>query len=257
MCDLFGGVSSAQTGLYQAQSNWSNTMQSIFNSQYKTQQQTLGQLQSLTRQLQLGQTGPGFGGAQNAAYIAGIQNQAAAAARDAIQQQRSIGAGSQIVSGGQVSGGGPGLTRQAGIAAQSAATTTGIIGAQAANALNRELAANYEQGRTNAQDAASMLTSQYTMENPLQYGQMYQAGLDTQWSEEKQMMQERQAAAQAKIGMAMKGALTAATFGAGGIGALGAGEGFGTGLMDFMAGGANEAFGTNFGISGPSAPSAH
>jgi hypothetical protein len=33
---------------------------------------------------------------------------------------------------------------------------------------------------------------------------------------------------------------------------MGAGEGIGGGLKDFLSGGANAAFGTNFDISGPS-----
>src|ERR1700688_3844444 len=95
MCDLFGGPSSGETNAYDNQVGITNSMRSAFNQQYAQQQGVLNQLNGQIMRIQSGQTGPGFGGAENASNIALIQNQGAAQARNAIQAERMQSAGIQ------------------------------------------------------------------------------------------------------------------------------------------------------------------
>jgi hypothetical protein len=239
---MFGGPSAQETSTLQSQTQLANALWSNFNQQYQQQQGVLSQLQAQIGRIQSGQTGPGFSGAENAARIALIQNTTAAEARNAVQAARSVGAGTQVSPSG-------GMTRQSGINQQVGAQIASKIGAAGSNALLAEQAENFATGRENAYRTAGALQALSGDYNPAAYSGQENAALGQRFSMADKINQENIQRSQAIFGAATKLAMGAATFGAGGIGALGAGESFGEGASDFLSGGANAAFGTNFGIN--------
>lgn len=241
MCDLFGGPSQGEQTAYQETSALSQSLLSNFRQQYAQQQSTLGQLEGEISRIQTGQTGPGFSGEENAALRSEIVNQGAAAARNAIQANRSVGSGATG-------------TLTSGINAQVEGQIGAITGTDTANQLLKETTANYAQGRENAIRAASAFQTMYNSFNPTAYAGMAGQELGQQFTEADKINQEKIARSQAIAGLVEKVGLGAATFGAGGIAALGSGESFGEGLGDFFKGGMNASFGTNFGINSGSAP---
>ena len=74
MCDMFGGSSAAENAGLAQEQGLASTFSADMAQQYQQQQATNTQLQSEIGRLQTGTTGPGFGGAENEAYISGIQN---------------------------------------------------------------------------------------------------------------------------------------------------------------------------------------
>ena len=244
MCNMFGGPSAAEKSTLMSQTQLSNALWSNFQQQYQQQQGVLKNLQAQIGRIQSGQTGPGFSGAENAARIALIQNTTAAEARNAVQAARSVGAGTQVSPSG-------GMTRQSGINQQVAGQIASKIGAVGANALLGEQAENYATGRENALRTAGALQALAGEYNPAAYSGQEESSLGQQFGMADKIRQQEAARSQAIFGAATKLAMGAATFGLGGIGALGSGESFGEGLGDFLKGGANAEFGTNFGISGP------
>lgn len=242
MCNMFGGPSAAENATLQSQTQLSQAMWASFNQQYNQQQDVLKNLQTEIGRIQSGQTGPGYSGAENAERIALIQNTAAAAARNATQAQRSLGAGSQVSPTG-------GMTRQSGINQQTAAQIAAKVGAEESNNLIAENIQNFQQGRDNAAATVGALNALSGRYNPAEYSGQENADLGQQFKIADTINQENIQKSQAIAGFATKLALGAATFGAGGIGALGSGESFGEGVGDFLKGGMNETFGTNFGIN--------
>lgn len=245
MCNMFGGPSAAENSTLQSQTELSNALWSNFQQQYQQQQGVLQNLQTQIGRIQSGQTGPGFSGAENAARIALIQNTTAAEARNAVQAARSVGAGTQVSPSG-------GMTRQSGINQQVAGQIESKVGAAGSNALLSEQAENFAQGRENAYRTVGALQSLSGDYNPAAYSGQENSALGQRFNMADKINQQNIQRSQAIFGAATKLALGAATFGAGGIGALGSGESFGEGASDFLSGGANAAFGTNFGINGPS-----
>lgn len=241
MCDLFGGPSAAEKSSLQRQTAISNAMWSNFQQQYQQQQGALKNLQAEIGRIQSGQTGPGFGGAENAARIALIQNTSAAQARNAIQAVRSRGAG--VAGGAGGAGTVPGAA--AGIGAQTDAAIQAQVGANEANQLIAEQGENFAQGRTNAERTAAGLSQLAGLYSPTQYGSEAESANAQNFSMADKINQENIAKTQAEIGFGTKLALGAATFGAGGIGALGAGESFGEGASDFLHGGLNALSGSD------------
>lgn len=242
MCNMFGGPSAQEKATLQSQTNLANALWTNFNQQYQQQQDVLKNLQTQIGRIQSGQTGPGFSGEENAARIALIQNTTAAEARNAVQAARSVGAGTQTSPTG-------GMTRQSGINQQVAGQIASKIGAAGSNALLAEQAENFAQGRENAYrtvGALSALSGQY---NPAAYSGQEEGALGQQFNMADKIRQQEAARSQAIFGAASKLALGAATFGLGGIGALGAGESFGEGASDFLSGGMNATFGTNFSVN--------
>jgi hypothetical protein len=121
------------------------------------------------------------------------------------------------------------------------------------NALTQQ---NYNIGRQNywqAAGAENALAGQYGSAASSEGGLALNAGNEA-WNQATGIQTAKQQQAQA-IGASIGGIASAAlpVIG-GGIGALGAGEGFGQGAMDFLSGAGNEALGQNvFNVSGPSA----
>lgn len=243
MCNMFGGPSYSEKATLQQQSQLADAMWSNFNQQYQQQQDVLKNLQTQIGRIQSGQTGPGFSGEENAARISLIRNTTAAEARNAVQAQRSVGAGEQVSPTG-------GMTRQSGINQQVAGQIYSKIGAAGSNALLAEQAENFAVGRDNAYKTVGALQSLSGDYSPATYSGQEEAALGQKFGMADKIRQQEAARSQSIFGAATKLALGAATFGAGGIGALGAGESFGEGVGDFLKGGMNEEFGTNFGVNG-------
>ena len=243
MCDLFGGPSAGENNAYDNQVGITNSMRSAFNQQYAQQQGVLSQLNGQIMRIQSGNTGPGYGGAENASNIALIQNQGAAQARNAIQAERTQSAG---VGGGGTSG----LARSAAINRQISGGIEALAGANTSNQLIGEQAANYAQGRANATQAASgfqALAGDYT---PSTYAGQASQSNQAQFGQADKINQENIAKSQSVLGLVEKGASLATGGLAGGFAALGGGESLGEGLSDFGAGASNAMFNTNFGING-------
>ncbi len=235
MCDYFGGVGTGEEALQQQEQGLAGTMTADFNQQYSQQQASLQQLNNEIGRIQSGNTGPGFGGAENAARISQIQNVGAAAARNAIQAQRSVGAGSQVSAQG-------GLTRQSGINQQTAGQIEERAGAGTSNALLQEQAENYATGRANAISTAQALQTMANSYNPLGYGNAASSANSSAFSQAQTIEQQKQQKAQAIGNLAAQVGITAAT---GGIGGLAGGAGMGGGLTGFLKAGLN-SLGANF-----------
>lgn len=247
MCKMFGGPSSGEKSALQSQTNIGEAMFSNYQQQYQQQQAALSMLQAQIGRIQSGQTGPGYSGQENADRIALIRNTSAAEARNAIQATRSLGAGSQVSPTG-------GMTRQSGINQQVAAQIQSKFGANEANQLIAENVENYATGRENAMRTAGALQALSGDYNPLGYSNAASSSNAQQFKMSQTINQEEAQRSQAIAGLITKAALGAATFGVGGIGALGAGESLGEGASDFFKGGMNALSGTNFSINGPSNP---
>lgn len=246
MCNLFGGPSYGEQAALDSTTEYANAMMANYNQQYQLQQGALTNMQAQVARLQSGQTGPGFGGDENAARIAYIKNLYAAQARNEAQAMRERGAGTQAAPNAT------GMTRQSGINQQTDAEARSRAQAGEANDLIKEQAENFAQGRVNTERAISGWDALAGRYNPQSYAGMAKSGYDTEFGEAQKIQQEKQQRASNIFGAATKLAMGAATFGIGGIGALGGGESFGEGVGDFLKGGMNETFGTNFNLGGPS-----
>ena len=249
MCDLFGGPTSGEENAQAQESQLSKSLMANYQQQYGQQQQVLSQLQSQIGRIQSGNTGPGYGGAENAALISGIQNQGAAATRNATQAALNRMSGQQFGGATDTSG----LARTSAIRGQIAGQIGAVGATNTANALNQEQAANYAQGRTNAIQTASALQTMQGDFNPTAYASGASSTEQASFGQAHEINVEEQQKAQAIAKFIQQGVMTAATAGMGGIGALGAGESFGEGASDFMGGAMNALSGSNaFPINGPS-----
>ncbi len=197
MCDFFGGPSSGEQTAYDNQVGITNSMRSAFTQQYGQQQDALNRFNGQIMRIQSGQTGPGYGGAENASRIALIQNQGAAAARNAIQAERTQSAG---VGGGGTSG----LARNAAISRQISGGIEALAGANTSNQLINEQAENFQQGRVNAAQAASGFSTLAGQYNPLGYAGAASSSNQNQFGQAHQINQEKIAANQALLGTALK-----------------------------------------------------
>ena len=242
MCNMFGGPSAGENNAYDNQVGLTNSLRSAFNQQYSQQQGVLNQLNGQIMRIQSGNTGPGYGGAENASRIALIQNQGAAASRNAIQAEREQSAG---VGGGGTSG----LARSAAINRQISGGIEALSGANTSNQLIAEQAGNFAQGRTNAVQAAQGFQQLAGDYNPAQYASQASGSNQAQFGQADKINQQNIQRSQAIAGLIEKGAGMALTGGMGGFAALGGGEGLGQGLQDFGAGASNAMFNTNFGIN--------
>lgn len=233
MCNMFGGASQAEKSTLGQTRDLATTLLSNFRQRYAQQSDVLKQLAGQIMKIQTGQTGPGFSGAENAARESMIINQGAAAARNAIQAERSRAAGAGPVYGG----GSTGLERTAAINRQIAGGIEALAGANTSNQLLRNTAENYAQGRVNAAQAASGFQALAGEYNPAQYGQMAGTELGQQFNQAHEINQEEIARSQAILGTVTGIGKMAAGFATGGLANLGAGESLGEGFGDFFKGG--------------------
>ncbi len=234
MCNLFGGPSSGETNAYDNQVGITNSLRSAFNQQYSQQQSVLSQLNGQIQRIQSGQTGPGYGGAENASNIALIQNQGAAQARNAIAAERAISAGIANPNAGS-------LTRESGINRQLAGGIEALAGANTSNQLINEQSQNYAQGRANASAAASGFQALAGDYNPAQYASQASSSNQQQFGQADKINQENIQRSQAILGTVEKGLSTVATGGlsfandSNFLSSLGGGKIFGEG--GFLGGG--------------------
>jgi hypothetical protein len=232
MCKMFGGPSREEETLAGQESNLAQDLLANYKEQYGKREDVLRQLGGEISRIQSGNTGPGFGGAENAALISDIQNKGAAAARNAIQatQERAAGQRFQGVTDSA------GLARAAAIRQQvNAAITTGAE-IRTANALNAETAANYEQGRRNAAATASGLATLAGEYTPLQYASGASAATQSAFGMQHEINKEKAERAAAIGGLVKKGIGMAAGAVTGGLAA-------GGGFWDILKGAAGGALG--------------
>lgn len=259
MCD-FGGPSGAEMNTMAKMEDYSNEMMSIARERLPQQDAALQNFGRELMAIQTGQTGPGMSGAERASRQSNILDQGAADIRNQIQAERERRAGVMLGDTSDrraVAGGGDtsGLSRE--IATQSAleAGITAMGQARQSQQLQGLTAEDYALGRANAATALQGYGAQVGQYDPSKYFGAAEEGYQTQFKVEDQIRKEQIAASQAKIGMIEKGVMTAATAGAGGFAALGAGESFGEGLGDFASGAFNAVSGKDlFSIRGPGAP---
>jgi hypothetical protein len=127
-----------------------------YSKLFGQQQGTLANLNSSVLKIATGQTGPGFGAQEENANVAGIQNNAAAAAKNADQATQDQLAGQ---------GGGTGQIR-GGVAGELKAQTATGAANEESSALNANTRANYQQGRVNAQAGAAGYANLAGLQSP-------------------------------------------------------------------------------------------
>lgn len=235
MCDplaMLGvpsGPSSSEQSLAGQESSLSSSLQADFAQRYGQQSQTMAQLNSVINRIQAGDTGPGFGAAEEAARTSDIVNQGAAAARNTEQATRNIGAGQTF--GSNATGQTSAINKQIGERAASSAS------ANTANALIKNTAENFQQGRINAAQTAGGLESLSGIENPLAYAQDASSTNSAAFDQAGKIRQLQDAHA-AGIGNLIKAGVEDVVM-PGISGAMGAGGGFFDSLKGFIGGATN------------------
>lgn len=248
MCNFFGGPTSDEEMQSSKEASYADTLNANYNTEFAGEQAALGQLNTQIGRIESGNTGAGMSPAEYAARQSGIIANAGAEGRNAAQAAQDLGAGH--VFGGQSDS--SGLNRGSAINKQVTASLTGKAEADKANALNNLTSQNFELGRSNAlaaEQGYDALAGKYgSQASSLMtgVGNARTAALDSA----HMINVEKQQKAQAIGKLVTSVALGAATFGMGGIGALGAGESFGEGAKDFLSGGFNALSGQNtFGVN--------
>src|SRR5579859_1266259 len=234
MADCFGGSTGEERGLEAQTSSLSKSLEANYKEAFASQGNELAQLQSEISQIRSGQTGPGFGADELAARRSEIINQAGANARNVEQAEANRSAG-QIFNGSQDSSG---LARASAVRQQLSGEALSASENQKAAALENLTAQNYAQGRVNAYQTAGGLEALSGAYGG-RAGQSLSGSLSaesTAFSQENEIRKQEAARSQAIAGLVEKGAMTAATFGAGGVANLGPGESFGEGASDFFSG---------------------
>ncbi len=156
--DITGGPSgptSQEQALSQQESDLSNTLDAHYQEAFKDQLDSLNMLKSTISRIQSGQTGPGFSAEELAARTGQIVNQAGASARNVEQAEANQGAG-QVFAGSQDTSG---LARGSAIRQQLTGEALSAAENQKSAALENLTAANYGQGRINADKTAAGLES--------------------------------------------------------------------------------------------------
>ncbi len=155
MCNLFGGASGEEKGLQAADSGLSRTLESHYEGAFADQLDSLNMLKSTISRIQSGQTGPGFSADELAARTGQIVNQAGAGARNVEQAEANQSAG-QIFGGASDASG---LARASAVRQQLTGEAESAAENQKSTALENLTAANYAQGRLNADRTAAGLES--------------------------------------------------------------------------------------------------
>lgn len=225
--DCFGGPSQQEKALQAQTSELGSTMQSYFIQEFGAQQQDVANLNAQINRIQSGQTGPGFGAAEQNARVSEIQANAAAQGRNVAQAVRNQGAG-QVFGPGTSTGLTTGMNRALTEKALSSAASGET------SALNQETAENYATGRANAAQAASGYATVAGIQNPTQYGSEASQTLNESFGQAKDI-QEQKAQMLASIGGLVEGGVGMLAGGLGNLdttGSSSAGEQF----QNFFAG---------------------
>lgn len=234
MCNFFGGASSAEQGNAAAETSLAKSLQADFGTRFGEQSKTMQDLTSVISQIQSGNTGPGFGATEEAARTSNIINQGAAEARNVQQAVADKGAGQAF--GSNSSGQASAIRQQLNQKAASAAS------ADTSNALIKNTAENYQQGRINAAQTAGGLESLAGIENPDQLASMASGANEGAFKMNNEINKENTSGGlfgsllTAGVGLAGK-------FISGGMSGLGPGGEGNTNVGDFFKGGISGAFG--------------
>jgi hypothetical protein len=196
--DLFGGPSSQQQGLANNESNLAGQMSNAFTQQFGAQSAVLTNLNNqLTPIANLGPNQQGYSPQELAAMNTQAINNSGAAARNA---QQSV-AGTLAGQGG---GGGNGLV--SGIQQQIQGTIASSAANNLASTENQITQQNYNVGRQNFENAVSGEQNLARAYNPEAFGSLASSTNQSALQDANQITQEKQAAAFAPIGLALKGA---------------------------------------------------
>lgn len=203
MSDCFGGPTKEEKSLEAQQASLASTMAANYGTVFSEDQKTIGAMVAELGQLQSGQTGPGFGGAEEASRVAQIQNNAAAAARNTAQAVRQATAG-QGGGAGDSSGIASGVRRQLTEEAASSAT------ANENNALLANTSENYATGRAVAAQTIGGLQALSGQLNPNAAG-AGATNAGTAAFNEASTIEQQQAAADAAMWGTITGGIGAAS----------------------------------------------
>jgi len=222
-----GGPSTAMKTNAAQQQSLSNQLLADFGQRYGQQSQLFSTLQSAYSPIIAAGPGQqGFTSPVLAALNTQAINASGAAARNARQAAGNFSAGQNNTSG---------LT--SGIQKQIDASISSSAANQLATAQNNITQKNYELGQQNYWRAAGGIQALAGEENPTPYSGQANESLGQNFSQNTKINDEVNAQKAALAGGITGLALDAATFGAGGIANLGAGESFGEGASDFLKGG--------------------
>ena len=234
------------------EASYADTLNANYNTEFQGEQTALQSLNTQIGRIASGNTGAGMSPAEYAARESGIIANAGAEGRNAAQAAQNLGAGHVFAGQSDSSG----LNRGSAINKQVTASLMSRAEADKANALNNLTASNFDIGRSNAlaaEQGYSNLAGHYGSQASSLMGGELNARSQALASAH-QINVEKQQRSQAIGKLIGSVAMGAATFGMGGIGALGAGEGLMQGGKDFLSGGFNALSGQNmFNVSGPSA----
>jgi hypothetical protein len=227
---MLGGASSEEKSLESRESGLGLSLKSNYDTAFAHDQDALKRLNAEVSRIQSGDTGPGFGAAEEAARVGQINANAGAEARNVQQAVANAGAGSTF--GDTGSGITSGIRKQLNEEAVSGAER------DKANALLKNTAENYGQGRVNAAQTAGGLEA-------LSGGYQREAGTalsgaenaNAEAAKQAHQIQQEESSGGLIGGLLTKGLSMGASFLTGGISNLGAGESAGEGAKDFLSGG--------------------
>jgi hypothetical protein len=225
---LFGGGPSPQMKFTSAQEqSLADTLMANYSQLYGEQQDVFSKLNAAYSPIIAAGPGQqGFTSPVLAALNTQAINSASAANRNARQSVADYGAG-RGNSSGLVSG----------VQKQLQGEVASASANQLATAQNAITQANYNLGRQNYYTALGGLSSLGGLENPVNTGALASNELTDTFNSATKINDETNAQRAALAGGLVGLGIDAATFGAGGIANLGAGESFGEGVGDFFQGG--------------------
>jgi hypothetical protein len=242
MSQCFGGPTSTEKGLQGQSENLSETLSANAATEFGEQQGTIKDINAQLSRLESGQTGPGFGAQEEAANVAGIENNAGAMARNVTQAVQNQNAGQTFQGSGDTSG----LGRTSAIRQQIGEEAKSSAAGQEANALNANTAANFATGRAETVQTIGGLDALSGQENPnAAYSEATNAN-STSFGEAKTIQEQQQEKDAAIAGLVTGGLGLGADFLTGGI----AGAAGGGGIGGFFKGGLKGLSGQSGSYSG-------
>ncbi len=232
-CDevaLACGPTESEKSLQASSSRFADTLQSDYKNRFGEQSDTFSKLNSRLEQIASGKQGQGFSAEELAARTGDITAQAAATGRNVLQSVRNSRAGQQFDGASDSSG----LARSSAINAELVGSAGALAENQKAAGLRSLTSENYQVGRENVARTAGGLETLAGLENPEGYGSEAISS-NAESFKQADAIQKAQAAKEKAIASGIaSAAMSAATFGAGGITNLGGG---GWDLSAFTKGG--------------------
>ena len=241
--NLFGDSASAGQKRAAAQSqDLANSFQDSFTKRFGEQSDTLGQINTEMGQLATGNTGFGFGAAEQADLSSTIMNTYAAQGQNELQAVMDKSAGQTF--------GNTGNGIKSGVTKQLTQEAASDAAKNQANALLSEKAAGWQQGRTNVKEAATGHLQEAQIENPEKYGEMATTANKQSWDDQTALFQQQQQQDHAIMGLVAGAATTALTGGIGGFAGLAGSAAGASQPLAFLQGAGNALRGGSFGSGG-------